>query len=276
MSTHTRAVTAQKQAGARTLLGLCQHTSKTVSVNSVAPESPLFGLVHAGDLLVSIGGVPATSARDAAQQLIDTDFLHLRVHSPHDTDIVFLPGLLQLELGKDKKTGLVKVLSAYTRGASSTADIEAGGESIRAGDLLLAVSSRDGVMATVDTPKAASQRLREAQAGGEFAEALVVRDSTAVVARDIAADAPATRCVARAPWHQALTSERRSPTGSGRTSPTNSLAEDSSADPSEQEASDAPYDHRHRRHSRESPTRRAYANGEAEHHMSRGMMNVAI
>jgi len=232
-----RTVHVQKKAGERTHIGLTQSSRTTVSVSSMCEDSPVAGLLQPGDVITAIGGVPMKAAREVAQKLVESTSLELQVLTPYDAESVFIqPSLLELDLGKDKKTGLPRVNGARTMAAPSPSrrDLECGGDMLlRPGDLLLAVGAVDGSIHTVDSPKAVHQLLRESLSVGEgaFVEVRVVRD-TPISAREepqrghILAELPpeVTRCVAR----DAVRRETPPPTGtgdSGRSSPTSSSSD---------------------------------------------------
>jgi hypothetical protein len=235
-------VTCKKVSGARTFINLRQASSRVVTVDSVSDDSPLAGLVFPADIIVSVCGSPATKAESVAAKLKEASSVSLQVVSPHEealggtAESLFLqPALLELELEKDKKTGLPRVASSRAAGAAarstSTRDIDVGGGQhllLRPGDLVVAVGANDGMMYAVDSPKAVHERLREATSVGEGAivEVRVVRDPDS--ARE--ADEPSmhepravTRCVAR----DAVRRSSPPPTGddSGRSSPSSSLGE---------------------------------------------------
>ena len=65
-----RTVTLKKAAGERTKIGLQQGT-KCVRINSVQSSSPLAGLVHPGDIIQSVSGMEATSAKDCSAALVE-------------------------------------------------------------------------------------------------------------------------------------------------------------------------------------------------------------
>lgn len=165
--------------------------------------------------------------------MIESSCLTLEVSSPIESEIVFLPAHVQLDLGKDRSTGLTTVLRAGRSSNAPSHDIEAGGgseEAVNRGDMLLAVTCADGTLTFVDSAKAGLAMLREAQerAGPDgLVEVRVARTGEPCPTPARMHSAPleskmATRSVA-------LSAVRRAGHGdaSGRTSPTNSEVGDS-------------------------------------------------
>lgn len=226
-SPQARDVTLEKASGARTFIGLVQQAKNVVAVSEVSDNSPLFGDILPGDILVAVDGKPAVSARDASLKLVESTCLRLRVRTPLESEAVFVePELLDtLELGRCRKTSLPLVLASRPDSTSpkttTTRDLEHA-HSVRLlhpGDLILAVGGH-----TVDSVKAVQSCFKEAQSTGAhvLVELRVVRGPETAFHAPVGAvspdaspsAAPATSySIARVPWASRTPSPSERATG---------------------------------------------------------------
>ena len=181
-----RTITITKTAGTRVGLSLASNKSG-VLVSSVAYSSPLYGLVHPGDIICH------PNAAEIAKHCTTASTLTLNVETPYEADasvstnllLVKVANLKNLDLVKDRATGLA-CLRCAPKGYQ--ADLEVGlawaaTQDLQAGDLIVAVGVAPTSAATVGSAafhytsckSEVLQRLSEAEQAGTAVELRVAR-----------------------------------------------------------------------------------------------------